>query len=197
MQCQRRTSECGSAGFTYNTVRGAEDLATKKFSLVTKWTVPTTFSWVFSTTSMCVYTPPPPFFLFVEEYIVTQMLPLSVTAQGTLLHFLWWCPPRCLWRPHQSRWGPEVPQEAELLRNWRRERELQPTFLSMLVSVKACFILVPSQRERDSRAQHKDKSTQAILVPVMKNFYLYFVMPWFQYRIKAATGGAIAVKWRR
>ncbi len=33
-----------SAGFTHNIVRGAEDLATKKFSLVTKWTVPTTFS---------------------------------------------------------------------------------------------------------------------------------------------------------
>lgn len=31
-------------GFKQNTLRGAEDLATKRFPLVTKWTVPTTFS---------------------------------------------------------------------------------------------------------------------------------------------------------
>ena len=89
------------------------------------------FMSVFYNKHVCLYAPPPVFFLFVQEYLVTQMLPLSVTAQGTLLHFLRWCPPRCLWRPHRSRLGPEAPQEAELLRNWRRESELQPTFLSM------------------------------------------------------------------
>ena len=62
------------------------------------------FMSVFYNKHVCLY-PLPPFFLFVQEYIVTQMLPLSVTAQGTLLHFLWWCPPQCLWRPHQSGWG--------------------------------------------------------------------------------------------
>lgn len=65
----------------------------------------------------CVFLPLSPHsFLFVQEFIITQMLPLSVTAQGTLLHFLWGFPAWCLWRPQLCGWEPEALPEAKLLR---------------------------------------------------------------------------------